>query len=89
MKKMNMSKVNPKLDWKDISNEKFRSYMFPVEGEFPFAEVKINEPLLLAVNYKSGGHKIIDKNSRSWYIPAGWLALFWEGYGEDSPTYMF
>lgn len=81
-----ISKITDKLEWKDISSEKSRTYFFEASME---KAVTIIEPQLLNVNPKSGGHRIISKDGRSWYIPAGWIALSWAGYEKGVAQYDF
>jgi len=50
------------LDFKDVSSEKYRKYVFPNGGE-----LKITNPVKLHVS-KSGGHRIFDAFGISWYI---------------------
>ena len=90
---MNLDNVNKNMEWKDISDEKYRTYMFPNQYVDFFSPsiitVTIDFPQLLNVNYKSGGHKIIDEFGISWYIPAGWVGLKWASFENGVPTYSF
>ena len=54
----------------DISTEQFREYVF-ANGC-----VMIDEPTHLSVS-KSGGHRLLDADGVSHYIPAGWIHLRW------------
>jgi hypothetical protein len=54
----------------DISSEEYRSYDF---GE---KFVRIERPIALSVS-KSGGHRILDADEKSHYIPSGWIHLIW------------
>lgn len=75
-----MKKVLDKLEWKNIDHETYRTYIFPTYRTyiFPNAEpVIIDEPVMLNVS-ESGGHRIIDKKDVAYYIPSGWVHLFWE-----------
>ena len=67
-----MKKVTEDLKWKNIDHEKYRVYRFP-DGN----HIQIDNPLLLNVS-SSGGHRILDANDISHYIPSGWIHLFWE-----------
>jgi len=58
-------------EWKDISTEKARRYTFPGQ-EY----IYILEPQWLHVS-ASNGHRIIDKNGTSHYIPPTWIHLAW------------
>jgi len=90
---LNVSKVNMKLDWKIIDNEASRTYLYPSLIDSPFprppVEVTITEPVLLCVNFKSGGHRIIDASGKCWYQPAGWCSLNWVGFDDGVPVYGF
>ena len=59
------------LKFVDISTEEFRCY------EFPDMTIRIESPLELNVS-GSGGHRILDKEGRSHYIPKGWRRLYWK-----------
>jgi hypothetical protein len=59
--------------FKDISEEEYREYDFGVDE----GTVKIVAPLWLHVS-ASGGHRILDNDGISWYIPARWCALRWK-----------
>ena len=59
--------------WTDISSEEYRTYHFP-GGE----SVMIVSPHKLHVS-DSGGHRVLDSNGISHYIPATWIHLEWKG----------
>lgn len=59
------------LEFTDISGEVYRTYVFPS------LEVTIHSPTHLNVS-ESGGHRILDSNGTSHYIPNGWVHLYWE-----------
>lgn len=67
-----LKKVSENLEWSNIDHEIYRVYEFP-DG----ISVRIDFPVLLNVS-KSGGHRILDKNNISHYIPSGWMHLYWE-----------
>lgn len=73
--------VTTDIEWKDISNELYRDYIFPKKEI-----VRIDKPLKLNVS-KSGGHRVISADGKSHYIPTGWIHLVWEGI--DGVTYTF
>jgi len=52
----------------DISSEVYRLYRFP-KGE----TVMIKKPMILIVS--DNGHRVIDKEGYSHYIPYGWIHL--------------
>lgn len=54
----------------NISSEEFRVY------NFGNTEVKILDPLYLAVS--KNGHRVLDGNGVSHYIPKGWIHLYWK-----------
>lgn len=61
------------LQFTEINSEKYRVYEFP-GGE----QVRIDNPTHLNVS-KSGGHRILDAQGISHYIPPTWIHLYWEG----------
>jgi hypothetical protein len=70
-----MKQVNKDLNWHNIDHEIFRCYTFIIDGK-P-AKLRINNPVLLNVS-KSGGHRILDKDDVSYYVPYKWLCISWE-----------
>ena len=74
--------MNNKLEFKDISDEQYRVYEWA-----GYSKIRINEPLQLNVS-ESGGHRILDKEGTSHYIPKGWLHLYWV-VKEGKPTFAF
>ena len=63
--------TDPMKDSTDISSEEFRVYKFPANEE-----VRIDNPLQLKIS--GGGHRIIDGQGISHYVPKGWVHLFWK-----------
>lgn len=59
------------LQFTDISSEAVRTYVFH-GGD----EVSILNPLQLNVS-RSGGHRILDAQEVSHYVPSGWIHLKW------------
>lgn len=59
------------LKLNDISSEKWREYRFSDHT------VSIQNPLGLNVS-GSGGHRVIDAQGISHYVPTGWRELAWE-----------
>ena len=55
----------------DISSEKVRTYYFPGNEQ-----VTIQEPQFL--NVSRSGHRVLDGNGQSHFIPKGWIQLVWE-----------
>lgn len=66
------------LKFKDISTEDFREY------EYPDMTIRIENPRELNVS-KSGGHRVLDAEGISHYIPAGWRHLRWKA----NPAFSF
>lgn len=77
-----VDKARPKLrtalgnKFNDISSEDHREYTFPGGHT-----TKIYGPLYLNVS-KSGGHRILDMDGISHYIPTGWIHLQWKARDE-------
>lgn len=59
------------LEFKDISNEEYRIYVFP-----EYVTIRIDKPTHLNIS-KSGGHRLLDENGESHYIPTGWVQIKW------------
>ena len=61
------------LEFKDISTEKYREYVFPNSNK-----LLIKNPLFLHVS-TSGGHRLFDAQSTAWYVQPkeGW-SLKWK-----------
>ena len=68
------------LDFKDISDETFRDYVFP-NGK----KLKIKDPVYLHVS-KSGGHRLFDGAGFSWYIQLqqSWYIKWFVPYGKPN-----
>lgn len=76
---------NKDLNFKDISTELYRVYVFPPvrEGD-KCIEYRIEEPD--AASFKSpekawcggGSHRVVDMSGKAHYIPSGWIAMYWE-----------
>jgi len=67
-----MKKVNMDMEWQNIDHEEYRVYIFSWDKK-----VRIDKPVLINVS-KSGGHRILDAEDVSHYIPSGWVHLYWE-----------
>ena len=84
---------NPDLDFKNVQNEDFRTYVFPPPQEgMPNSEITVPSPE--AVSFKApyswvagGSHRVVTKDGRSYYIPAGWIGIYWEKADSDFPAY--
>lgn len=67
----------------DISkNEKKRIYVFPL-ATGKTVEVEIENPKYLIVS--SNGHRIVDEQNISHYIPNKWIHLYWENKNKNKP----
>ena len=60
------------MEFVDISSEDYRTY------QFNETLIRIEKPVKLNVS-KSGGHRILDSEGISHYIPTGWQHLSWRG----------
>lgn len=70
------------MEFKDISNEFHRTYTFFKEGQL----VKITIDLPMKVNVsESGGHRVLDSQGVSHYIPSGWIHLEWKVVKDTEP----
>lgn len=68
------------LKFADISTEVYRTYIYP-GGEM----VRIDNPTHL--NVSKNGHRILDGQGVSHYMPQGWIHLFWE-VKEGEPNFV-
>lgn len=59
------------LTLNDISSEEWREY------DYGKQQIRINGPVALNVS-KSGGHRVVDENEVTHYIPKGWIHLSWK-----------
>lgn len=71
-KDINISK-NLIMKFHDISSEEWREYEFDGVTK----KVRIEKPIALNVS-KTGGHRLIDSQGISHYIPRGWKHLSWK-----------
>lgn len=60
------------IKFTDISTEETRRYQY--KGE---EYVVIENPIALNVS-KAGGHRVLDGQGLSHYIPKGWIGLSWK-----------
>lgn len=82
-------KAADQLTWLDIADEQERTYHFAT------GSITVPNPFKVSIKRKPEGdsHRVITKSSdgkfgRSFYIPAGWLAISWQPK-EGSPAYAF
>lgn len=61
------------LTFKSTENERWRDYVW-ADGFV----LHIPEPLWVNVS-KSGGHRVIDKQKRCYYVHSSWRYITWEG----------
>jgi hypothetical protein len=75
-----------KMEFQDISNELYRTYVFP-NG----SQVTIHEPQGLNVKRKADGdsHRLFDTTGTCHYVPAGWVHLFWQAKPGTKNSYSF
>ena len=66
--------TEPALAFTDISTEMWREYVFMQNGVKHV--VRIDYPLYL--NVSKTGHRVLDAQGVSHYIPKGWIHLLWE-----------
>lgn len=60
------------MEFSDLTDELFREYTFPTAH----GPVTVTVPAPAALNVSaSGGHRIVDREGFSHYIPSGWVAL--------------
>jgi hypothetical protein len=69
------------LAFTDITSECWREYIYP-DGHV----IRIEEPEALNVS-KSGGHRLLDGEGISHYIPKGWRHLKWK-VAEGAPHFV-
>jgi hypothetical protein len=60
------------LEFTDISTEEFRMYEYNNA-----VKLTIEQPLALNVS-ESGGHRVLDAEGMSHYVPKGWIHLKWK-----------
>ena len=75
-------RVPEKSTFNDITSEVSRTYRFPNEEL-----VTINHPVAINVA-RGGGHRVIDEEGKSHYIPKGWIKLTWQAK-EGEPHVVF
>lgn len=76
-----LKEVTQNITWINCDHEIYRIYEF-LDGK----RIRIDRPVLLNVS-KSGGHRILDANNVSHYIPYKWIHLFWET--DDNNAFRF
>ncbi|HLW51277.1 MAG TPA: hypothetical protein VKW06_00410 [Candidatus Angelobacter sp.] len=64
------------LQFSDISSEKYRQYTFAASDGSDIT-IRVHAPLYLNVS-ESGGHRILDAEGVSHYIPPKWIHLEWK-----------
>jgi len=65
-------KEENELEFKDLTDELYRVYDW-LDGK----TLIINNPVKLNVS-SSGGHRVLDDDNISHYIPSGWKHLYWK-----------
>ena len=82
------------LEFIDISGEEERTYHFPFlygkrlnkNGKRSHLFLTVHEPQWLSVS-ESGGHRVLNKSGRCFYIPPMWYFLDWKPK-EGSPHFV-
>lgn len=74
-----------KHEFVPIHSEQYREYSFPA-ADGRFVKVRINKPTHLAVS-GTGGHRILDADGVSHYVPSGWIHLAWKAK-EGEPNFV-
>ncbi len=69
----------------DIVSEEYREYTFPA-AQGRFVKIRIAKPTHLSVS-ESGGHRLLDAEGVSHYIPSGWVHLSWKAK-EGQPNFV-
>jgi len=77
-----MQTIDMDKDFKPLTDEQYRTYYFPGGNT-----VTITEPQKLNVS-KSGGHRVLDNEGKSHYIPACWYHLEWK-VKDGQPPFLF
>ena len=77
--------VTRELPWKKITAERYREYIFFIDGVF--AHYRIEEPIAVAMS--SNGHRVFNRAGENFYVPKGYIAIKWEGYTKGEPQYAF
>jgi hypothetical protein len=75
-----------KHQFTEISSEMYREYTFPAKEGGRFVKVRINNPTHLSVS-ESGGHRLLDADGVSHYVPSGWVHLSWKAK-EGQPNFV-
>jgi hypothetical protein len=68
-----------------IDSEEFRIYTVLNDTGIPY-KIRIDQPTHLAVS-ASGGHRLLDAQGISHYVPAGWVHLCWKAK-EGQPNFV-
>jgi hypothetical protein len=78
-------KNNSKHKFTSIASEAYREYTFPApQGRY--VKVRIEKPTELSVS-ESGGHRLLDAEGVSHYVPSGWIHLSWKAK-EGEPNFV-
>lgn len=74
-------KYESECNWKEISQEKYRTYIYLRENSSVHFVIK--NPIALDV-HESGGHIVVREDGKSFYIKAGWDIIEWDNHEEFS-----
>ena len=66
----------------EVDTEEYRIYKWG-NG----SSVRIESPAYVSVNPNNGGHRILDMDGMSHYIPTGWIQLSWKSK-EGAPHFV-
>lgn len=61
------------LEFKDISNEEIREYIFP----YPKGKLTIYNPIAVAIT-KSGSHRVLDAQGWSYRVDPSFISVSWK-----------
>jgi hypothetical protein len=68
-----------KLEFADVQNQRYRTYVFPSTNPGKTVEITIAEPVKIAIS-NSGIHRIVDDAGKTHVVQPGWIHLYWEEY---------
>lgn len=72
---------NPELKFSSLTDEQYHVYVFGDQL------VRLDNPTVLNVS-ASGGHRVLDSEGISHYIPKGWIHLYWK-VKDGQPCFAF
>lgn len=78
--------LHKEIEFVDIDSEEWRIYEFQGKSG-TIDKIKINSPISINVS-ESGGHRVLDAEGISHYIPKGWIHLYWRTK-EGQPNFVY